>query len=95
MGTTKLPRGFGAGPAPGATAVLGSERAASIIGAAGFAVAFPACSQPSLLNRSLAVGGLATSSIYFFFFFAAFLAFLFFAITSLHQRLKKQAQRPS
>jgi len=38
---------------------------------------------------------LATSPIYFFFFFAAFLAFLFFAITSLHQRLKKQAQRPS
>jgi hypothetical protein len=38
---------------------------------------------------------LATSPNYFFFFLAAFLAFLFFAITSLRQKLKKQAQRPS
>jgi hypothetical protein len=34
------------------------------------------------------------SPIYFFFFFAAFLAFLFFAITSLHQKLKKQSTAP-
>ncbi len=52
--------------------------------------------SPASLDRAFAVGRVsATSPIYFFFFFAAFLAFLFFAITSLHQRLKKQAQRPS
>ncbi len=31
---------------------------------------------------------------YFFFFFAAFLAFLFFAITGLHQRLRKENTKP-
>ena len=90
MGTAKLLRGFGAGPAPGATAGYCSSRA-PVIGAAGFAVAFPAFSQPCFLDRARGRAGSATSPIYFFFFFAAFLAFLFFAITSLHQRLKKQA----
>jgi hypothetical protein len=89
--------GFEAGPASGATATECALRVVSVTGAAGFAAAFPVYSQPCVFSTALLrpAGLLATSPIYFFFFFAAFLAFLFFAITSLHQRLKKQAQRPS
>src|SRR5258708_34330622 len=53
--------------------------------------------SPAFLDRvsfRRSAGFLATSPIYFFFFFAAFLAFLFFAITSLHQKLKKQSTAP-
>jgi hypothetical protein len=51
--------------------------------------------SPAFLDRvSFRRPGGLTSPIYFFFFFAAFLAFLFFAITSLHKKLKKQSTAP-
>src|SRR5882762_3897008 len=63
-------------------------------GAAGFAAAFPA-DFPALrfLTAFLRSGG-PPSTIYFFFFFAAFLAFLFFAITGLHRKLRKESTKP-
>jgi uncharacterized membrane protein len=76
----------------------GTRTAVSVIGAAGFAAAFPADFPALRFSTAFPSGGLAgflaTSPIYFFFFFAAFLAFLFFAITSLHQKLKKQSTAP-
>ena len=67
-------------------------------GAAGFAAAFPANFPALRFSTAFPSGGLAgflaTSPIYFFFFFAAFLAFLFFAITSLHHKLRKESTKP-
>ena len=56
---------------------------------------FPGLFPALLFSTALLRSGESTFAIYYFFFFAAFLAFLFFAITSLRQRLMKQAQRPS
>jgi hypothetical protein len=53
----------------------------------------PCVSRPRFLPAVWRVS-LATSRIYFFFFFAAFLAFLFFAITSLHHKLRKESTKP-
>jgi len=68
------------------------------LGAAGFAAAFPADFPALRFSTAFPSGGLAgflaTSPAYFFFFFAAFLALLFFAITSLHQKLKTQSTAP-
>jgi len=52
--------------------------------------------HPAFLDRISGglAGFLATSPIYFFFFFAAFLAFLFFAITGLHHKLRKESTKP-
>ena len=94
MGTAKLPRGFGAGPAPGATATDCALSAGSVTGAAASPRLSRPVPSPAFLDRAFAVGRVYFA-IYYFFFFSAFLAFLFFAITSLRQRLKKQAQRPS
>jgi hypothetical protein len=43
--------------------------------------------------RQASAGFLLSTSDYYFFFFAAFLAFLFFAITSLHLGLRKQNKK--
>jgi len=98
MGTTKLLRGSGQvlpRARPRRTAVEPPFPSSALAVSPQLTGRFP---SPAFLDRvsfRRSAGFLATSPIYFFFFFAAFLAFLFFAITSLHQKLRSKARRPS
>jgi len=82
---------------PGATLTDGSRTAVSVIGAAGFAAAFPADFPALRFSTAFpsAVCGFSSDFSYLLLLFLrCLLAFLFFAITSLHQKLKKQSTAP-
>ena len=84
--------GIRADTAPGFASAGGGDTAASFIGAA----VLVATSQADLPLPESFCGFPCQLSLNYFFFFEAFLAFLFFAITGLHQRLKeaKHEARP-
>jgi hypothetical protein len=86
--------GFGAGPAPGATATEGSRTAASVLALPVSPQLSRPISPPCVSRPHFRRSGGFPSAIYFFFFFVAFLAFLFFAITGLHRKLRKESTKP-
>jgi len=57
-GNDQAAAGFGAGPAPGATLTDGSRTTVSVIGAAGFAAAFPADFPALRFSTAFPSGGL-------------------------------------
>src|SRR5713226_2886644 len=95
--------GFRAVLAPGVAAVDGAGATVPAVGAAGFAAAFLAAFflgfaffRADFFLAAFFFAGFfndflfAFAALFFFFFFAAFLPFLFLAMTDLRQELMKQ-----
>src|SRR5215472_15206834 len=81
MGTTKLPRGVGAGPAPGATATEYALSAGSVSGAAASPQLSRPVPSPAFLDRAFAVG-----RVYFNYLLLLFLrSFLGFSLLRHHK----------